>query len=335
MVFRRQRGRVVGLRKGRRQLAESCLAGGWIEGECVGFVRHARECWRVVSGPVRSGITTRPVHRKTRLDQLPATQRVVRGGSGCGTTRGAAAPQCAINTDPAAAPTLSAFVSCWSCRRPKRRRRRFAVAPFTDADVQRIAALPAAEQVEEVRKELIRRNPGFDGKMETKIEDGVVTEFRIVTDQVTDIAPIRVFNALRVLDCSGTWTPTAQPNGLLADLTPLEGMNLAALTHLDLSDTKVSDAGLAYFKDCKNLTVPGPGQHAGERRGPGLLQGLQEPDEPLAGRHAGERRGPGPLQGLQEPDELLPGRHAGERRGPGPLQGLQEPDVSSSCTTRR
>jgi len=38
-----------------------------------------------------------------------------------------------------------------------------AVAPFTDADVQRIAALPAAEQVEDVRKELVKRNPGFDG----------------------------------------------------------------------------------------------------------------------------------------------------------------------------
>ena len=50
----------------------------------------------------------------------------------------------------------------------------------------------------------MRRNPGFDGKVEHKIEDGVVTEFRIVTDKVTDIAPIRVFNALRVLECSGT-----------------------------------------------------------------------------------------------------------------------------------
>ena len=38
--------------------------------------------------------------------------------------------------------------------------------PFTDADVRRIAALPAEQQVEEVRKELKRRNPGFDGKME-------------------------------------------------------------------------------------------------------------------------------------------------------------------------
>ena len=64
----------------------------------------------------------------------------------------------------------------------------FGVAPFTDADVKRIAPLPAAEQVEEVRKELVKRNPGFDGKAEHKIEDGVVTEFRIVTDHVTDIA---------------------------------------------------------------------------------------------------------------------------------------------------
>ena len=126
-----------------------------------------------------------------------------------------------------------------------------AVAPFTDADVKRIAALQAAEQVEEVRKELVRRNPGFDGEVGHKIEDGVVTELRIVTDKVTDVAPIRVFNALRVLDCSGTWT--TKSNGLLADLTPLKAMNLAALTHLGLACTKVTDAGMVYFKDCKDL----------------------------------------------------------------------------------
>jgi serine/threonine protein kinase/Leucine-rich repeat (LRR) protein len=125
-------------------------------------------------------------------------------------------------------------------------------APVVDAGVQRIAALPAAEQVEEVRKELMRRNPGFDGKVGHKIEDGVVTEFRIVTDKVTDIAPIRVWSALRVLDCRGTSTNN-KPNGLLADLTPLKGMNLAGLTHLDLRDTKVTDAGMACFKDCKDL----------------------------------------------------------------------------------
>jgi formylglycine-generating enzyme required for sulfatase activity len=122
-----------------------------------------------------------------------------------------------------------------------------AIAPFTDADVQRIAALPAEEQVEEVQKELMRRNPRFDGKMETKIEDGAVTEFKIVTDQVTDIAPIRVFNALRSLDCRGT-----ECNGQLENLMPLKGMNLAALGHFGLdNNTKLGDAGSATFKDCK------------------------------------------------------------------------------------
>jgi hypothetical protein len=127
-------------------------------------------------------------------------------------------------------------------------------APFTDADVARIAALPAVEQVEEVRKELMRRNPGFDGTVEHKIEDGVVTEIKVVTDKVTDISPIRVFNALKVLDCSGThssdWT---RGNGQLADLTPLKGMNLANLIILDLDFTKVDDAGMAYFKESKGL----------------------------------------------------------------------------------
>jgi serine/threonine protein kinase len=111
--------------------------------------------------------------------------------------------------------------------------------------VQRVAALPAEEQLEEVRKELVRRNPGFDGKFEHKIEDGVVTEFEIVTDNVTDIAPIRVWSALRVLESRGGM--------LLWDLTPLKGMNLATLTDLNLEHAHVTDAGLAPFKNCKNL----------------------------------------------------------------------------------
>src|SRR5262249_43519754 len=95
-------------------------------------------------------------------------------------------------------------------------------------------------------------NPGSDGTFEHKIsDDGVVTEFKIVTDQVTDISPIRVFNALRVLDCRGTYTDKS--NGTLADLTPLEGMNLAALTHPKLHDNMKLDAGMATFKHCKNL----------------------------------------------------------------------------------
>jgi len=129
----------------------------------------------------------------------------------------------------------------------------FGLAPFTDADVKRIAALPAAEQVEEVRKELKKRNPGFDGQVWPIIEGGVVTELRINTDKVTNISPIRVFNALRVLDLSGR-EAGGQVKGQLADLTPLKQMNLSNLTRLSLSNTKIDDAGLVHFKDCKNLT---------------------------------------------------------------------------------
>jgi serine/threonine protein kinase/formylglycine-generating enzyme required for sulfatase activity/Leucine-rich repeat (LRR) protein len=124
-------------------------------------------------------------------------------------------------------------------------------APFTDADVQRIAALPAAEQVEEVRKELMRRNPGFDGKVQHKIENDVVTGIGVLTDYVTDISPIRVFDGLRNLDCSGTIT-NHKPNGQLADL-PLRGMNLADLTRLNLGNTRASDAGLEHFRGCAKL----------------------------------------------------------------------------------
>ncbi len=171
----------------------------------------------------------------------------------------------------------------------------------------------------------MRRNPGFVGDMSHKIEGGVVTEFGIVTDQVTDIAPIRVFNALRVLDCHGTWTD--KPNGLLADLTPLEGMNLAALTHLDLSHTKVSDAGLVHFKDCKNLTTSTSGVHEGERRGLAHFKDCKNLTYLYLYWHERGRRGPCPFPGLQGPDAPQFGRNEGERRGAGPLQGLQEPDA--------
>ncbi len=107
-------------------------------------------------------------------------------------------------------------------------------APFTDANVRRIAALPAAEQVEEVRKELMRRNPGFDGKVEHKVADGVVTELAFVPEQVTDISPVRALTKLRKLDVHG-------PGGdrvTLADLAPLKGLKLV---ELNIGENRVSD----------------------------------------------------------------------------------------------
>jgi serine/threonine protein kinase len=104
-----------------------------------------------------------------------------------------------------------------------------AVAPFTDAEVKRIAALPAAEQVEEVRKELMRRNPGFDGTLTPTIENGVVRGLKISGKDVTDLSPVRALVGLKVLWCQ---------KGPLSDLSPLKGM---PLTGLGLWATQVRD----------------------------------------------------------------------------------------------
>jgi serine/threonine protein kinase/formylglycine-generating enzyme required for sulfatase activity/Leucine-rich repeat (LRR) protein len=110
----------------------------------------------------------------------------------------------------------------------------FAPVPFTEADAKRIAALPVAEQVEEVRKELIKRNPGFDGKLTPTTENGVVTEFSVNTDQILDISPIRALTGLVYLDLRGTY-----PNkGKLSDLSPLKG---TSITRLDCSSTQIAD----------------------------------------------------------------------------------------------
>jgi len=106
---------------------------------------------------------------------------------------------------------------------------RVSFAPFPDADVKRIAALPAAEQVEEVRKELKRRNPDFDGTLTPTIENDVVTGLAFSTEQVSDVSPVRALTKLKNLKCAG---------GKLIDLSPLEGLKLATL---DLSGTQVSD----------------------------------------------------------------------------------------------
>src|SRR5262249_8632713 len=92
------------------------------------------------------------------------------------------------------------------------------VAPHTHAYGQRIAALPAAKQVDEVRKELVRRNPGFDGTVEHKIHDDAVAELKFSTLEVTDISPVRALGGLQKLDIGN------YPRGKsrLNDLSPLK-----------------------------------------------------------------------------------------------------------------
>ena len=98
-----------------------------------------------------------------------------------------------------------------------------------------VAALPAEDQVQAVRKRLMESNPGFDGKLGEEIVYGVVTTVSPFNDHLLDISPLRAFSKLKSLRL----LPSAEPFiTQLADLSPLAGM---ALTSLDCSGTKVPD----------------------------------------------------------------------------------------------
>ena len=92
--------------------------------------------------------------------------------------------------------------------------------PADDAWVKRIAAMPAEKQVEAIAKKLKELNPGFDGQMKPKVENGVVTGVTIRSDKVTDIAPLRALKRLTSVDCQDT---------RVVDLSPLKGMKLTYL----------------------------------------------------------------------------------------------------------
>jgi len=100
--------------------------------------------------------------------------------------------------------------------------------------MKEVAALPAEQQVEVVVKKLQQSNADFDGMEEHKIENGVVTELTLATDNVTDISAVRALIGLKKLKCAGS----SPGKGSVTDLSPLRGM---PLMFLDFGWTKVSD----------------------------------------------------------------------------------------------
>ena len=130
-------------------------------------------------------------------------------------------------------------------------------APEFQQWVGRVAELPAEKQLEEVSKKLMELNPGFDGKLSSfqddsrppDIERGVVVTLKLITNQVTDISPLRALRGLKRLSCNGVGEP-----GVLSDLSPLRGMGLSQLfcngtmirdlTGLEGMPLEVLDAGV-------------------------------------------------------------------------------------------
>src|SRR5262249_19089644 len=106
--------------------------------------------------------------------------------------------------------------------------------PGFDQWVKEVAAKPAEEQVEAVGRKLQELNKGFDGMVTPTIEGGVVTGLQFVTDNVTDISPVRALKGLKTLVCRGS----APGMGKLDDLSPLAGMPVGSL---DISCTNIAD----------------------------------------------------------------------------------------------
>jgi formylglycine-generating enzyme required for sulfatase activity/serine/threonine protein kinase len=107
--------------------------------------------------------------------------------------------------------------------------------------MKEVQAMPAEEQIKAVSKKLVELNPGFDGKITginrtgiPKIENGAVTELRIVTDNISDISPVRALTGLKNLNCGGEATKTP----IFSDLSPLSGMKI---THLHCFRSRISN----------------------------------------------------------------------------------------------
>jgi hypothetical protein len=83
----------------------------------------------------------------------------------------------------------------------------------------------AEEQVKQVRAELKKLNAGFDGSAVSASNYGVVTQFDLVTDQVTDISPVRALTQLKEMTIRGS----APGKSKLTDLSPLRGLPLKEL----------------------------------------------------------------------------------------------------------
>jgi serine/threonine protein kinase len=132
--------------------------------------------------------------------------------------------------------------------------------PAFQAWMKTVAAMPAEQQVEAVSKKLTALNPGFDGKLGSddngggtpRIENGVITELQFWTDKVTDISPVRALPGLKTLIAKGSQNNL---NAILADISPLQGMQLTSLNLM--GNFKLSDVSPLKGMPLTNLNLFG------------------------------------------------------------------------------
>ncbi len=94
--------------------------------------------------------------------------------------------------------------------------------------IKSIAKLSAQDQVTAFSAKMKELNPGFDGKVEPTISEGVVTGLRFATEHVSDISPVAAFTKLTIFECCGDFSNYGKL-GVLKDLSPLKGLPLRGL----------------------------------------------------------------------------------------------------------
>lgn len=107
--------------------------------------------------------------------------------------------------------------------------------PLDPLWLETVRGLARPERVKMVARELKRRNPDLDENADVKFQPlDVGYLLQLPGDRVTDLTPVQALPEVTRLVCDGS----APGTGLLADLTPLQGLHL---TYLAVGHTKVKD----------------------------------------------------------------------------------------------
>lgn len=156
----------------------------------------------------------------------------------------------------------------------------FFETPGFDTWAKEVAAMTAEQQLEAVSKKLVELNPEFDGMLTNSdfspnstphIVNQVVLGVGFVTDQITDISPVRALVGLIGIVANGS-----EPNkGKLVDLSPLQGMRLEGLgirynqicdlqplegmplSGLHLGNNQISDLSILKSMPLRSLNIVG------------------------------------------------------------------------------
>src|SRR5205823_1523868 len=100
--------------------------------------------------------------------------------------------------------------------------------------LERVPAMAPVDQVREVDKKLKARNAKFAGPPPQSVEqDSVIVSLTVITDNITDIEPLKVLKGLRTLKCNSVLGNTQR-----LDLVPLQALRLI---HFECAGTGVDD----------------------------------------------------------------------------------------------